>query len=560
LRSWTVLGPARCRLSHLVGGAPALVLLLMASPSDAHPLGNFSISHYAGLRVSHDVIEIRYVVDLAEIPTFQEIQEAGLTPETGHPSVTPYLTRKSEALKEGLVLELNGRRLTLSGDAPTVIFPPGAGGLPTMKIGVAYRATFDSAGATSPHTLRYRDLNFEGRAGWKEIVASAGTGIAVVESSVPERDRSRELSDYPTDLLNSPPQQLDAQLAFAVDPALRAPTRMAAAVGPPVRARDPVAAAKSGSNSGPREPARLREPAPPVGPPPSEPFGLQANRQKTPRTSFTELVRRKDMSAGILAVAAVVAFGVGALHALEPGHGKTIVAAYLVGSRGTAIHALFLGLVVTVSHTAAVYLLGAVTLAASRFIVPERLFPWLGVASGLTIAALGFALFLRRYAGDMHPHSHDHHHGHTHSHDDQHSDDHDHRRLGHRHAHDDRRLEGHRHQEPAPVSIAELMALGITGGIVPCPAALVVILSAIAVNRIGFGFFLIVAFSAGLAAVLITIGLLMVYARRFMSRLHGEGPLVTRWLPLASAAVVTVFGVAIAVQALLGAGILQIRL
>jgi ABC-type nickel/cobalt efflux system permease component RcnA len=261
---------------------------------------------------------------------------------------------------------------------------------------------------------------------------------------------------------------------------------------------------------------------------------------------------KREFGFGIIVLALAVVAGLGAAHALEPGHGKTVVAAYLVGSRGTAWHACVLGLVVTISHTAGVFLLGAVTLYASRYIVPERLYPWLGVLSGLLIAALGFTLFLRRYAGHVHSHDHDHAHGHPHHHDP--NEPHHHH---HPHGRD------HQHSHPTPgesVTLSGLVALGVSGGIVPCPAALVVLLSAVSLNRIGFGLVLIVAFSVGLAAVLIAIGLLMVYARRFMSRFQGEGPLITRWLPLTSAAVITLFGVGIAVQALVTAGILQIRL
>jgi ABC-type nickel/cobalt efflux system permease component RcnA len=104
------------------------------------------------------------------------------------------------------------------------------------------------------------------------------------------------------------------------------------------------------------------------------------------------------------------------------------------------------------------------------------------------------------------------------------------------------------------------VALGVTGGIVSCPAALVVLLSALSLHRVSFGLLLIVAFSVGLAVVLIAIGLLMVYAQRFMSRFQGEGAMITRWLPLTSAAVITAFGVAIVVQAFVAAGILQLHL
>jgi ABC-type nickel/cobalt efflux system permease component RcnA len=273
---------------------------------------------------------------------------------------------------------------------------------------------------------------------------------------------------------------------------------------------------------------------------------LRPNAQASRRDAFTELIAMPQMSAGLLLFAALVAAALGAVHALEPGHGKTVVAAYLVGSRGTARHALLLGLVVTASHTAGVYLLGAVTLYASRYVVPDRLYPWLGALSGVMIAGLGLAVFARRARG--HDRGHDH--GHVHeagAHVHGHSHDHHHH---HHHAH----VHGH------AVSLRELLALGITGGIVPCPAALVVLLSAVALGRIGFGLFLIVAFSVGLAAVLITIGVLMVYARALMTRVHGEGAVVGRWLPMASSAVVTLLGVAIALQALTAGGIVHLPL
>jgi ABC-type nickel/cobalt efflux system permease component RcnA len=288
-----------------------------------------------------------------------------------------------------------------------------------------------------------------------------------------------------------------------------------------------------------------------------EPVRLEVNRQRTPRSSFTELVTAPQLGLGIVLVAMAVSVGLGAFHALEPGHGKTVVAAYLVGSRGTAWHALMLGLIVTVTHTAGVYVLGAVTLFASHYVVPERLYPWLGVTSGLIITALGLSLFLRRYAGSDYPQSHTRAHGHSHTHDHHHDHAHAHA-VEHPHTHDHHTH--HHHHPPPTVSLRELLALGVTGGIVPCPAALVVLLSALSLNRVGFGLLLIVAFSIGLAAVLIAIGILMVYAHRLMARFQGDGVLITRWLPLTSAAAMTGFGMAIALQALVSANILRIEL
>ena len=477
-------------------GALVVAVLLWAGSAAAHPLGNFSISHYAGIEIQTDAIQVRYIVDMAEIPTFQAMQESGLAAEVGHPSLAPWVAGMVDTLGRGVRLEVAGRRLPLVAGTTQIVFPPGAGGLPTLKLGIVYRASLDPE-ARGLLELRYADDNFPGRAGWKEIVVRAGAGAALVSSTAPGADRSRELADYPVDLVNSPPQDLEARATF---------TRDVAAAGAPAT--------------------------------PS--LGLPPTRPPSSASALANLVARREPGAGVVAVALLIAAVLGAFHALEPGHGKTVVAAYLVGSRGTARHALILGLVVTASHTAGVYLLGGVTFYASHHVVPERLYPWLGLGSGLTIAALGAVLFLRRYAGaeDAHGHAHDHH-GHHHHHE---AHLHD-----HVHVYDDAHAPDHGHE---PVSLRSLVALGVSGGIVPCPAALVVLLSALSMHRIGFGLVLIVAFSVGLAAVLVVIGVLMVYAGRLMTRFRDDGPWIRRWLPLTSSAVMTLLGLGIAVQAM----------
>ena len=249
------------------------------------------------------------------------------------------------------------------------------------------------------------------------------------------------------------------------------------------------------------------------------------------------------LSFWVLFSAGLIAAGLGALHALEPGHGKTVVAAYLVGSRGTARHAVVLGIVVTAAHTAGVYLLGAFTLYASRYIVPEQLYPWLGAISGMSVAGLGIFIFLRHLTGETGEHSH---------------------AAGERHSHwflsmfKQTTLTGlakraviPAHSKPVEraLSLRELCMLGITGGIVPCPAALVVLLSAFSLHRIGFGLFLITAFSLGLAAVLVTVGLTMVYAKRVMSSRVRAGNPSLRYLPLLSSAFMVVLGAGITASA-----------
>ena len=537
-----------------LAGVTLLIALGAASPGSAHPLGNFSISQYSAIRITREAVELRYLIDMAEIPTFQEMQDTGIVPEPGHPSLAPYLVRKAEALKEALRLEVDGQRLELRTGTRDVIFPPGAGGLPTMKLGVVYRAALPPA-ATGPSRLDYRDRNYPDRAGWKEIIAAAEAGVRITRSTAPERDRSRELSDYPTDLLNDPPQDREASVLFVRE----SPPPLVARSDTPA----PPPAARSGTpappSAAPRTAARQppgSEANPPMTAAEDPELRLRGNRRLTPRSAFTDLVQTKDRGAAIVFIALAVAAALGAFHALEPGHGKTVVAAYLVGSRGTTRHAILLGLTVTASHTAGVYLLGGVTLYASRYVVPERLYPWLAVFSGVAIAVLGFTLFLRRYGAQRanRPHIHSHDHGDTHAHPHDDADHHHHGPGGHQHPHPT-------HREPdGAVSLPALLALGVTGGIVPCPAAVVVLLSALSLNRVGFGLLLIVAFSIGLAAVLIAIGILMVYAGRLMSRFGTDSPIITHWLPLTSSVVITIVGVLIALQALVTAGIVQVRL
>jgi nickel/cobalt exporter len=541
-------------------------IMIVPNSATAHPLGNFSISHYSGIRVSKDAIELRYMIDMAEIPTFQEIQESGIEPKAGDPSLEAYLARKAEILRDGLTLEVNGKPIRLRIESKEIIFPPGAGDLPTMKIGVLYKAKLTRESKNHEYLLSYRDGNFSGRAGWKEIIAVAAPGAGILDSSVPEVDRSSQLSNYPTDLLDSPPQVLEAKVTFTTAQ-LPAPV----ASGERIEARGeslekPTTVSKLQmkrvdvtQRSSDMEPEKQQNNTPILNSGvidldsprtnESNTVELQANRQATPRSSFTELIATKQLGIGIVLIALAVAVGLGAVHALEPGHGKTLVAAYLVGSHGTMKHAFLLGLIVTGAHTAGVYLLGAVTLYASQYIVPERLYPWLGVVSGVLIAGLGLVLLVRRCLGKDGLASHHHRHHVDHSHD----SDHHHHHHGHVHVHG----HTHNHDLNQQVSHRELLTLGISGGIVPCPAALVVLLSAVSMQRIGFGLLLIVGFSVGLAAVLITIGLLMVYARQFMSRFEVNNRLTTRWLPLTSSAFILVFGIALAVQALQTTGILS---
>jgi len=514
------------------------VALLFSAQAFAHPMGNFSISHYAGIHVQADSVELEYLIDMAEIPTFQEMQQSGMPAESGDPLVAKYLASKAGDFARNLSLTVDGHLLDLRPVSQNAIFPPGAGNLPTMKMGFVYRAKLPDGCSVAACELTYGDANFAGRSGWKEIVVSPGPGVHI-SSELGDApfsiDRSSHLTDYPTELVNSPPQDVAAKIGFTITAPLPImPLLTAAPATVPVRS--------AASEREPEKAVTVQQ----------KPVELKANRQTPPRNAFTELMTHKEISFGFALIAALVAAGLGALHAMEPGHGKTIVAAYLVGSKGTGRHALLLGLIVTVSHTAGVYLLGAVTLYAQKYIMPDRLYPFLSVISGILIAGMGIYILLKRLMGDDFSHSHVHGPG-----------GHSHGVFWHSHSpevgHDPDEIV----VEPATekkFGKKQLLVLGITGGMVPCPAALVVLLSAVALHRVGFGLFLIVAFSIGLAAVLIGMGLVAVYAGRLLAKVPVEGKMIRLWMPAASAAMITILGLGIAVRGLMAAGILEIRI
>jgi len=402
-------------------------------------------------------------------------------------------------------------------------FPPGQGGLVTTRIDLRFKSALSKLERGTQRAIAYEDTNYPDRLGWHEIVVQPGTGAKLLRSDVPAEDVSDELRVYPEDMLSAPRDIRAAQ----------------------------VVVTPGGSAEGS---ARLAE------------------RDLTvPATDrFAALIMAEQLSPSVLLLALLAAMGLGAVHALSPGHGKTIVGAYLVGARGTPRHALFLGLTVTTTHTLGVFVLGLITLYASRYILPEQLYPWLGVLSGAMIVGMGLTLFRQRLRvarsasqrhhdhGHEHRHDHDHDHGHDHDHD--HGHDHDDSVFGHVHGPDT-----HTHVIPgvdgSPVSWRSLLALGISGGLIPCPSALLVMLSAIALGRVGFGLLLIVAFSLGLAGVLTGIGLLFVYSSRWIGQLSSGrirrfGPGV-RLLPIASALFVATAGLVITGQAMIQTGLLR---
>ena len=421
----------------------ALAALVAPAAAAAHPLGNFTVNRFSRVEVSGPRLYVRYVLDLAEIPTYQ----------AGRIDAGTYAREIAQKAR----LSVGGKAAALRPVRTRLAHPRGAGGLDTTRLEVVL------AGPRLDGTSRiaYRDGNYRDRIGWKEIVVGADTP-----------SRSHELRTYPKDLLQSPLDQTSVT------------TDLAPGDGP-----DLTPSVSSGRS-------------------------LQAP-DRVADSGFAGLVGRSHLSLLVILASLGAALFWGAAHALSPGHGKTIVTAYLVGRRGTVRHAGLLGLIVTITHTIGVFTLGLVTLALSQFIVPDRLYPWLNLVSGLLVVGIGASVFYSRWRHRRaHTHGHDHH---------------------------------HHHGEP-DASFRSLLAVGVSGGLLPCPSALVVLLAAISLHRVAFGLLLIVAFSAGLALTITAIGCAAVLARGAFRRVSLEGPLV-RLLPAASALVILAAGLAMTVRA-----------
>jgi nickel/cobalt exporter len=435
------------RLAFLVTAIASLALPAVAA---AHPLGNFTINRFSRIEVSGPRLYVRYVLDMAEIPTFQ----AGRIDERAY----------AKRIARAAHLSVNGRPTTLVPVRTALAHPLGAGGLRTTRLVVVL------AGPALPGrvSVSYHDNNYRDRIGWREIVVGTDTPSS-----------SHELRAYPKNLLQSP---LDT-------------TSVEATLEP-----------HDGADVAPRL---------------SSGTSLQAP-DRVSDGGFASLVGRSHLSALVVLASVAAALFWGAAHALSPGHGKTIVTAYLVGQRGTPRHAAALGLIVTITHTIGVFGLGLVTLALSQFVVPDRLYPWLNLISGALVVGIGASVLRARWRNrraQAHAHGHDHHHDHHHAHD-----------------------------PSAGPTARSLVAVGVSGGLLPCPSALVVLLAAISLHRIAFGLLLILAFSAGLALTITGIGLVAVLARHTFRRLSFDGPLV-RLLPAASALVIVAAGLAMTVRA-----------
>ena len=499
--------------------ATIFCLFMLTASVTAHPLGNFTVNHFARIEAGAERVRVRYVVDMAEIPAFQESQiiDANSDGVRSDAELNAYLERTAQQYLDGLLVTVDGQRVALSLRGKTVSQPEGAGGLATLRIECDFEGAVPAGLTNEQHQLSFEDTNHRGRLGWHEIVVAPASGVTIFNSTAFGSSLSDELKAYPEDMLAAPLDERSAKFSWTTAATL-----------------PPGAVALRTRDGRPAEQTRDR---------------------------LAELIGVKELTLPIALLGLLLAAGFGALHAFSPGHGKTVVGAYLVGSRGTARHAAFLGLTVTITHTLGVFALGLVTLFASQYIVPERLFPILSLISGLLVLIVGLSLFVKRLrasfgiAGHTHhhhddnEHTHDGHEFHHHAHD-----GHDATTAMHTHSHGGRE---HSHLPPgtdgSPVTWRSLLALGISGGLLPCPSALVVMLSAISLGRVAYGLALVIAFSIGLAATLSGIGLLFVYAGRFIKNSISDNALV-RALPVVSAFVIACVGAVICYQALTQAG------
>ncbi|MEV4508217.1 hypothetical protein AB0K00_04585 [Dactylosporangium sp. NPDC049525] len=544
--------------------AVAAGLLLWPGSAQAHPLGNFSVNQLGALTFSPDRVTVAYVADFAELPTLQS-----------EPSCT--------AVAPAFRVTAGGHPLSWTVDRAVFTYSPGAAGLRTSRLECDLSAPADLSAESTVDVVNDFDAD---RIGWRELTATA-SGVHIVDSPLPTVSRSDGLRSYPEDLLSSPPSVRTASLRLApggstgafVSPSPRPPTALPASVLPGWAGQAELT---------------LR--------------GWVAQRELTPWV-------------GLLAV--LLALTLGAAHAALPGHGKTVMAAYLAGRQGRPRDALTVGATVTLTHTGGVLLLGLLLTTAAG-LAGETVLGWLGVTSGVLVAAIGLSMLLSRHRGaahshahgphghthgplghthshapttpdhshshapttpdHSHPHSHDHSpghspspdhshdhdhdhdhmrdhdHDHDHSHGNDHDDDHGHDHShdkdhdhdhGHGHDHDQNQDHGHDHgHEVGRPSRLAVVGMGIAGGLVPSPSALVVLLGAVALGRTWFGVLLVLAYGFGMAGTLTAAGLLLIKIRdRWPARLRISGRL-TRLAPTGTAALVLLVGSALAVRSL----------
>jgi ABC-type nickel/cobalt efflux system permease component RcnA len=475
-----------------ITGMVAAALFATAGAAAAHPLGNFTVNHLSRITSASDTVTVRYVLDLAEIPTFalDRLLDAHGTPARA--ALAAWADSHAKAVAPQLHLTVDGRDVTLAPAESTVRTRPGAGGLPTLY----FTATYHAAVGTGAHQLTYRDETEPGRLGWKDVVTGAQT------------EPTGELRSYPSALIGSP----RARVAIVV---------RADAAGR-ITADDTAAVSDDAATGGGAATPIARS------------------------NALSDILAKGAGDPLVVIGALLLAIALGALHALEPGHGKTLLAVSLVGARATPRQAVVLATALTVAHTAGVLALGVVVLSATRWIVAEQIYPWITLASGVFVTILGaraVAREVRKRLPTAHVHAHAHPHAHPHEHDHVHAPGEHHHPHDHDHGDLDDLAHVRAHAIPgtAPLTFRTAVIAAASGNVAPCPAALVVLLAAISLHQIGYGLALIVAFSIGLALVLTVLGVAVVRSAAWLVA-RPQFDRVARFAPLVTASVIALVG------------------
>jgi len=482
----------------------------------AHPLGNFTINHYAGVRIETDRVLLDVVIDQAEIPAFQARQKLDTNEdgEVSDPELEAGRVSSCATLARDVDLAVGGEHLPLTSTAAGLELRPGVGGLSTLRQVCGYEAPL-SAPVTTGTQLEFSDASYAGRIGWREIVVE-GSGVAVtpVEGELRGATASDRLLSYPADRLND--ALADERVVVSVAP------------------------------GGPELPPQAIPDAMPIDAPGAAPDGATpvaaAAVPGGVAGEIPALFQSADLTPFIVLLSLATAAVLGAAHALTPGHGKTLMAAYLVGTRGTPVHAVGLGLSVSLSHTIGILALASLVIGAQGVLNPDLVVRSAPVIAALGIVAVGGWMLvaeLRRRAAAGAPSDH---HEHGHDHEQEHSHEHSHGGVTHSHV----------PANGAAITWRSLFVLGLAGGIIPSTSALLILLGAIASGRPAFGIVLVVAFGAGMALVMTGIGLLVVGARGRLDRLgSGAGfSAVRTWLPLGAACLVLGLGLFLTAQAI----------
>lgn len=467
-----------------------VLLAVSAIPVAAHPLGNFTTNTYAGVLVSPEQITVDYVLDLAEIRTVRTKQQLGAGAQSAVPAdaAAEYERRECDQLAAGLKVAVDGDEQSLQVASTDLSFPPGEAGLDTLRLECELVTPVADLSEDTP--IAVRDRNFPDRPGWRETVA-AGDRVTLTDTNVPTESVSERLTAYPEARLQAPLERREA--------------RLVATPGGSPATIEGLRTVSSGA----------------------------ADAAERVYTTLTSMVSVRELTVPAALVSGLVAVLLGGLHALAPGHGKTVMAAFLVGHDARSRQALGLGATVALTHTVGVLLLGFV-LSVTDVAAPERAFPWLGMASGLMFAGVGAWMLRRALKSRGHHHAPHHHISHHH--------------VSHHHSHAvaaDSRSRLH---------WRNLIAPGLAGGLVPTPSALVVLLGGVAIGRAWFGVTLVVAYGVGMALTLVGIGYALLRARQrvtgWLEREAQPGAFVRglRFLPVVTSALVVVGGLAIATR------------